>query len=78
LIDNLPNSIEELNLGVKFNLPLDNLPSSIKSIKFNKWSKYKITLSNLPSSLEILELPNNYTIPVMNIGSQCIVHQIKF
>jgi hypothetical protein len=71
LIDNLPNSIEELILGEDFNLPLDNLPSSIKSIKFDKWSRYKITLSNLPSLLKILELPDNYTIPVMNVNSQC-------
>jgi hypothetical protein len=58
LIDNLPNSIEELNLGIQFNLPLDNLPSSIKSIKFNKQSKYNKPLYNLPSLLEILELPD--------------------
>jgi hypothetical protein len=69
LIDNLPNSIEELNLGIYFNLPLDNLPSSIKSIKFDKQSKYNKQLLNLPSLLEILELPDNYTISVMNVDS---------
>jgi hypothetical protein len=44
LIDNLPNSIEELNLGRYF---------------------------NLPCSFEILELPDCYTIPVMNVDSRC-------
>jgi hypothetical protein len=71
LIDNLHNSIEELNLGKQFNLPLDNLQSSIKSIKFDKQSEYNKPLTNLPCLLEILELPDDYTIPVMNIGSQC-------
>jgi hypothetical protein len=73
LIDNLPNSIEELNLGLFFNLPLDNLQSSIKSIKFDKESKYNKPLLNLPSLLEILELPDHYTFPVTNINSQCVV-----
>ncbi len=63
--------IEELNLGLFFNLPLDNLPSSIKSIKFDKQSKYNIPLSNLPSLLEILELPDDYNIPVINVDSRC-------
>jgi hypothetical protein len=63
--------IEKLNLGVFFNLPLDNLPSSIKSIKFDKESQYNKPLSNLPSLLEILELPCGYEIPIKNINSEC-------
>ena len=73
LIENLPNTIEELNFGKYFNLPLDNLPNSIKSIKFNKYSEYDITLNNLPKSLEILELPFEYDIPIKNINPKCIV-----
>jgi len=40
LIENLSNSIQELNLQINFNLELNNLPNSIKIIRFKKKSRY--------------------------------------
>ena len=51
IINNLPNSIEELNFGYHFNLELDNLPNSIKKIKFDIKSQYNKKLNNLPIGL---------------------------
>ena len=66
MTENLPNSIEELNLGYYFYLELDNLPNSIKIIKFNSESKYDNELNNLPENLELLELPANYNLLIKN------------
>ena len=43
-----------------FNLELDNLPSSIKKITFNKDSFYNKKLNCLPNGLLTLQLPSYY------------------
>lgn len=55
IIDSLPNSLEELELGFEFNLPIDNLPSGLKKLVIYNY-RYSYPLNNLPSSLEYLEL----------------------
>ena len=67
LIDNLPNGIEELELSESFFLPLNNLPSSIKSIKFTYNHYYSEELNCLPTFLEYLELPVNYNKKIQSI-----------
>jgi hypothetical protein len=71
LVENLSNSIEELNFGYDFNLELNNLPSSIKIIRFDKSSHYNEKLNCLPKSLEILELSTNYSLELSNISPNC-------
>lgn len=61
LIKNLPNGIEELELGNNFNLDINDLPSSIKKIKFYQTGLYDKELNNLPNFLEYLELLNIQT-----------------
>ena len=63
IIDYLPSSIEELDIG--FNLELNNLPNSIKKIRF--YNNYNKELNCLPSSVELLQLPFNYTHKILNI-----------
>jgi hypothetical protein len=63
----LPDSIEELELDYYFNLELNDLPSSIKKIIFNKRSYYNKSLNNLPKAVELLELPSKYNLPIINI-----------
>jgi hypothetical protein len=58
--DYLPNSIEEIELRINFNLKLVNQPSSIKKITFNKKSKYNKQSNCLPNELEIIQLPSKY------------------
>ena len=87
IIDYLPNSIEELYLGEKFNLELNNLhpnasvsearmllcwPNSIKKISYDPGSNYNKELNNLPKSLEKLYLPKNYNKEIKNINPKCI------
>ena len=60
LIDSLPNSLVELEFGYGFDLELNNLPNSIKIIKFEKTCVYNQELNNLPKSLEHLELNKSY------------------
>jgi hypothetical protein len=64
IINNLPDSIEELELDYMFNLELNDLLSSIKKIIFYKHSKYNKPLNNLPKAVELLELPHKYNIPI--------------
>jgi hypothetical protein len=64
IIDYLSNNIQELTLGINFNLELNNLPNSIKKIIFNEQSRYNYKLDNLPNSLEYLELNKNYAHPI--------------
>jgi hypothetical protein len=73
IIDNLPNSIEELYLGEYFNSELNNLPNSIKIISFVKYSKYNRELNNLSKSLEKLYLPEKYDKKIMNISEECVI-----
>ena len=77
MIENLPDSIEELELGYDFNLKLDNLPSSIKIITI-KNNKYDWELNNLPKFLEKLILPKKYMKEIKNINPQCIIEKIDF
>jgi hypothetical protein len=46
---------------------LDNLPSLIKKISFDKKSEYNKELNCLPYGLEILKLPNKYKYQIKNI-----------
>jgi hypothetical protein len=77
LIENLHNNIEELYLGYHFDLELNNLPNSIKIIKFNVHSKYKKELNNLSESLEVLELPKKYSTPITNVNPDCKIIKPK-
>lgn len=69
IIDNLPNSIEELTLGWWWNnLKLDNLPNLVKKIDLERISKnVMLNLNNLPNSVEILKLPNQYNDEILKI-----------
>ena len=73
IIDNLPNSIEELYLGEYFDSELNNLPNSIKIISFEKDSEYNRKLDNLPKSLSKLYLPEKYNKKIMNINEKCVI-----
>ena len=55
-------------MNLNFNLELNNLPNSIKIIKFHIGSDYNRELNNLPSSLEYLELPKDYSLKIKNIS----------
>jgi hypothetical protein len=70
IINNLSDNIEELELGLNFDLELNDLPSSIKKIIFHKKSEYNIPLNNLPKGIELLELPKYYNIPIINIPQE--------
>ena len=70
LIDMLPNTIEQLKFDLDFNLPLDNLPNSIKKISFSHY-KYDHELNNLPKSLEILQLPHCSKFKINNLPTDC-------
>ena len=67
IIDYLPFGIEQIELYHHFDLPLDNLPSSIKSIIFNSSNKYNRELNCLPKYLEYLKLPMYYDKKISNI-----------
>ena len=60
IIENLPNSVEEIEFGSNFNLELNNLPNSIKKISFNYFSNYNKELNCLPEFIEYLELGKYY------------------
>jgi hypothetical protein len=59
LIDNLPNSLEELVLTRGFNLELNDLPNQLKKIRLQN-VMYDKKLNNLPESVEIIELSSRY------------------
>ena len=67
LIEQLPDTIEEINIGLYFNLKLMNLPSSIKKITFEHWSNYDEELNCLPHGLLILQLPHYYNEQIHSI-----------
>jgi hypothetical protein len=67
LIENLPNNVEELELGEYFDLELNNLPNSVRIIKFHRNSIYDKELNNLVDSIEILQLPEDYEKKIKNI-----------
>ena len=60
MIENLPNSVEEIIFDRFFNLELQNLPNSIKKISFNNYSEYDKELNCLPEFVEYLELGIKY------------------
>lgn len=60
VIDNLPNSLEQIYFDSKFKLEINNLPNSLKKINFLEYSTFKKPIDNLPDSVEILNLPFNY------------------
>jgi hypothetical protein len=66
MIDNLVNSIEELELGELFNLELNNLVNSIRKITFEKYSYYNKDLNLLPDSIEFICLPFRYQQKIYN------------
>ncbi len=66
LIDNLPNGIEELVLRSQFNSQINDLPTSIKTIKLNTF-KYNQELNCLPISIEYLKLNESYNKKISNI-----------
>ena len=63
IIDYLPSSIEELELGLDFNLELNDLPSSIKKIKILN-EDYDKKLNNLPNQIESLEISSRYKVQI--------------
>ena len=67
IIDNLSNNIEELELNSSFTLELNNLPSSLKKLIFNKYSLYNKELNCLPKKLELFQLPLYYNHKIKNI-----------
>ena len=60
IIENLPNSVEEIIFGYYFDLELQNLPNSIKKISFYYFGVYNKELNCLPEFVEYLELNDNY------------------
>ena len=73
------NNIKELNLCLNYNLELNNLPNSIKIIRFNIDSNYNLELNNLPKSLEILQLPKTYNKEIKNLSINCkIIKKVEY
>jgi len=53
MVDYLPDSLEELELGVNFNSPLNNLPSSLKILRLSyKYDKNR--LNDSPKNVEVI------------------------
>ncbi len=69
IIDSLPNSIIELELGYTFNLEMNNLPTSIKKLVICKYSDYNMDLNCLPDFVEELQLNDSYKKRILNIPS---------
>jgi hypothetical protein len=67
IINNLVDSIEELELGYNFNLELNNLPNNIQRIIFYKYSIYDKNLNSLPDSIEFISLPISYDKKILYI-----------
>jgi hypothetical protein len=74
IINNLVNTIEELVLDCNFNLELNNLPNSIRIIKF-KNPDYTKNLNSLVDSIEFIRLPTNYNIKILSIPKSLKVIQ---
>lgn len=79
IVDNLPNSLEELCLASYFNSPLYNLPSGLKKLVFDNYTEYDEVydheLNLLSNSLEYLALPNTYDKKILNFPPN--LHLIK-
>ncbi len=70
IINSLPNSIVELELDRRFNLKMDNLPTSIKKLVINKYSNYDQDLNCLPDYIEELQLNSDYKKRILKIPSK--------
>ena len=68
-IDNLPQSLTSLTLGLGFNQPLskDNLPQSLTSLTFYCNSYFNQPIDKLPQSLTSLDLGRNFNQPIDNL-----------
>src|SRR3990167_974182 len=60
IIENLPNSVEEIEFDYNFGLELQNLPNSVKKISFKNCINYNKELNCLPEFVEYLELNKYY------------------
>lgn len=59
-LDFLPDTIEELFIGVYFNKPLNNLPKNLKKLEFEYSSIFDHPIDNLPIGLETLVLSGEF------------------
>jgi hypothetical protein len=66
IVENLVNSIEELELFLEFNLELKNLPNSIRKIIFYN-DFYNCDLNSLADSIEYIRLPRFYNKKILTI-----------
>lgn len=57
-INNLPDSLEEFELGPYFNMRLNNLPPTLEYLELP--AIYNMELENIPHSLKILKCTYNY------------------
>ena len=60
--ENLPKSIECIDLGFDFNHPINNLPDTLKKLKLS-WN-FNYELDNLPTGLEDLTIGSSYSHPL--------------
>lgn len=67
----VPPSITSLTFGSEFNQPLDNLPPSLKRLKFISVSSFSHSLDNLPPSLTHL-LGVHFNQPVDHLPSSLV------
>jgi hypothetical protein len=67
ILDNLVDTIEELELNMFFDLKFNNLPNNIKKIIFNRDSRYDKDLNSLPDSVEFIRLPSTYTKKIKSV-----------
>ena len=67
VVDYLPHSLKTLYLGGDFDMNLDNLPSALYQLDFDKKSCFRRDLNNLPNSIKILGLPIGYTKSLLNL-----------
>ena len=70
IIAQLSSNIEVLELDYYFNLELNDLPTSLKKIIFNKDSGYNKELNCLPKFVEQIQLPENYDKQIKNLPSK--------
>ncbi len=61
-IDDIPESVEYLNLDGDFNLPVNNLPRNLKRLTLGL--NFNQPLGNLPDCLEELELSDSFNQPI--------------
>jgi hypothetical protein len=67
LLEELPDTIEDIEIHKGFNHPVDKLHHSLKSISFG-WN-FNQPIDNLPFSVEKIVLGNNFTYQINNLPS---------